>query len=225
MFNLSFAINQGLLRPAGTKNPQPAGQTGTKQAQLLKLGEEIHKTFKSMSNYNDADLINEDVELKITDDSWRALAGKKNKTEAEKRQLDVQYKSNIKQLGKAYTLYADKTFGNGDGVLTEAEYAAFESADMPEILKNDPEAKQVTKNAFKHLDLNKNGNIDHEEMAAYLHAIDFGTEDGKSNGLNGKISAYDFMANSLALGMQKHNVIDQKLAYTYNALFGKKPVE
>ena len=178
-----------------------------------------------MSNYNDADLINEDVEIKITDDSWRALAGKKNKTEAEKRQLDVQYKSNIKQLGKAYTLYADKTFGNGDGVLTEAEYAAFESADMPEILKNDPEAKQVTKNAFKHLDLNKNGNIDHEEMAAYLHAIDFGTEDGKSNGLNGKISAYDFMANSLALGMQKHNVIDQKLAYTYNALFGKKPVE
>lgn len=225
MFNLSLAINYGMAHTAAARNPQYAGNKQSKQAQLLKLGEEIHKTFKAMPNYNDADLINEDVELKITDDSWRTLAGKKNKTAAELQQLDNEYKTSIKNLGKAYTLYADKTFGNGDGVLTEAEYAAFESADMPEILKNDPEAKQVTKNAFKHLDLNKNGNIDHEEMSAYLHAIDFGTEEGKSNGLNGKISAYDFMTNSLALGMQEHNVLDQKMAYTYNALFGKKPVE
>ena len=62
-------------------------------------------------------------------------------------------------------------------------------------------------------------------MSSYLYAIDFGTEEGKSNGSNGKISAYDFMSNSIALGKSEKNMIDQKLAYTYNALFGKKPVE
>ena len=52
--------------------------------------------------------------------------------------------------------------------------------------------------------------------------MDFGTEEGKSNGLNGKISAYDFMVNSLALSKKEKSKLDEKLAYAYNALFGKK---
>ena len=195
-------------------------------ADPVKQGEALDKTFKSMSNPDSPTLINADVEVQITDDNWRALAGKKDKTEAEKQQLDAQYKNNIKNLGNAYTTYIDKTFGNGDGVLSEEEYTAFERADMPDGLKGDSEAEQLPKNAFKHLDLNKDGSIDKEEMSAYLHALDFGTEDGKSNGLNGKISAYDFMSNSIALGKpEKDLMIDKKMAYTYNALFGKKPVE
>lgn len=205
---------------------QAAPVQETANAELVKQGEALDKTFKSMSNPDSPTLINADAEVQITDDNWRALAGKKDKTEAEKQQLDTQYKNNIKNLGNAYTTYIDKTFGNGDGVLSEEEYTAFEQADMPEELKGDAEAAQLSKNAFKHLDLNKDGNVDREEITAYLHALDFGTEDGKSNGLNGKISAYDFMANSIALGKpDKDLMIDKKMAYTYNALFGKKPVE
>lgn len=205
---------------------QAAPAQETAEAELVKKGEALDKTFKSMSNPDSPTLINADVEVQITDDNWRALAGKKDKTEAEKQQLDTQYKTNIKNLGNAYTTYIDKTFGNGDGVLSEDEYTAFEEADMPEGLKGDAEAAQLPKNAFKHLDLNKDGKVDNEEITSYLHAIDFGTEEGKSNGLNGKISAYDFMVNSLALGKpEKGQMIDKKMAYTYNALFGKKPVE
>lgn len=205
---------------------QAAPSQETAAAELVKKGETLDKTFKSMSNPESPTLINADVEVQITDDNWRALAGKKDKTDAEKQQLDTQYKTNIKNLGNAYTVYIDKTFGNGDGVISEEEYTAFEQADMPEELKGDAEAAQLPKNAFKHLDLDKSGTIDNEEIAAYLHALDFGTEDGKSNGLNGKISAYDFMANSIALGKpEKGQMLDKKMAYTYNALFGKKPVE
>ncbi len=214
-----------------TKSESPKNTQSTSNLEqseevlLVKQGEEINKIFKAMSNPEDVDLINEDVELQITDDDWRTLAGKKDKTNAEKYLLDSQYKTNIKNLGKAYITFIDKTFGNGDGVLSQAEYSAFESADMPDDLKGDSEAEQLSKNAFQHLDLNKDKQIDNEEMSAYFHAIDFGTEEGKSNGLNGKISAYDFMVNSLALGKAEKSMLDQKLAYTYKALFDKKPVE
>ena len=220
------AVTTKVETPAPAQ-PVPSAQQveETGEAQLLQKGKEMAETFKAMPNIDDVDLINEDVELQITDDNWRALAGKKDKTDAEKQQLDTQYKTNIKTLGRAYTTYIDKTYGNGDGVLSQDEYTKFEETIIPEILKDDPEAAQLPSNAFKHLDLNKDGSIDHEEMSSYLYAIDFGTEEGKSNGSNGKISAYDFMSNSIALGKSEKNMIDQKLAYTYNALFGKKPVE
>ena len=96
---------------------------------------------------------------------------------------------------------------------------------VPEELKSDEEAmaqvKEITETGFNRLDLNKDGQIDYEELSAYIHAMDFGTEDGKSNGLNGKISAYDFMVNSLSLAKSEKSKLDEKLAYAYKALFGK----
>ena len=132
----------------------------------------------------------------------------------------------MKNTGFAYHAYIDKAFGDNNGLIDAEEYEAFEYEGIPEELKADEEVMQQIKEmnniAFNRLDLNKDGQIDYQELSAYIHAMDFGTEDGKSNGLNGKISAFDFMTNSLALSKAEKSKLDEKLAYAYNALFGKK---
>lgn len=176
-------------------------------------GEEINKTFKEMGNGN------KEISLQITDDNWRKLASKQNKTEEEKQTLDTQYKNGVKLLGQAYTEYIDGEYGDNNGTIDKQEYEAFEKADVPE--ESMKKAKEYIENSFKKLDLNKDGKLDSEEISAYMHAMDFGTEDGKSNGLNGEISAFDYNANSIALSKSESPKLDEKLAYAYKALFNK----
>lgn len=201
------------------------GKVNEVESEDGKRGQEIDKKIKEMGEFG-ADGKVKDISLDITGDEWRALAGKKDKTAEEKQQLDTQYKSAVKNAGFAYHAFIDEKFGNNDGVIDEAEYTAFEDESVPDELRNDEEAmaqiKEMSHIAFNRLDLNKDGKIDYEEISAYLHAMDFGTEDGKSKGLNGKISAYDFMVNSLALSKEEKSSLDDKLKYAYNALFGKK---
>ena len=201
------------------------GKVNEVESEDGKRGREIDKKFKEMGEFGEDGKV-KDISLDITGDEWRALAGKKNKTAEEKQQLDTQYKSAVKNAGFAYHAFIDEKFGNNDGVIDEAEYTAFEDEAVPDELRNDEEAmaqiKEMSHIAFNRLDLNKDGKIDYEEISVYLHAMDFGTEDGKSNGLNGKISAYDFMVNSLALSKKEKSSLDDKLKYAYNALFGKK---
>lgn len=182
-------------------------------------GEEINKTFKEMGNGN------KEISLKITDDNWRKLASKQNKTEEEKQTLDTQYKKAVKSLGQSYTEYIDGEYGDNNGAIDKQEYETFEKADVPEELKSDEESmkevQEYIENAFKKLDLNKDGKLDSEEISAYMHAMDFGTEDGKSNGLNGEISAFDYNTNSIALSKPESPKLDEKLAYAYKALFNK----
>lgn len=190
-----------------------------------KRGAEIDKKFKEMGEFAENGKV-KNISLDIVGDDWRALAGKKDKTDEEKQQLDTQYKSAVKDLGLAYHAFIDEKYGNNDGLIDENEYAAFEDAAVPDELRSDEESmkllKEMSSIAFNRLDLNKDGKIDYEELSSYIHAMDFGTETGKSNGLNGKISAYDFMVNSLALSKSEKSMLDKKLAYAYNSLFGKK---
>lgn len=193
----------------------------TEKAEEIKLGEQIHKTFDSFVG---PDGNPTDKSLDVVSDSWRTLAGKKNRTDAENAQLDKEYTEGMKKMGSAYVSYIDSKFGDGSGVLSKEEYFSFESEDIPADLRNDPTAmkdiKTMQENAFKHLDINQDGAIDKKEMAAYFHALDFGTEEGKSNGANGQISAYDYAVNSaFNLPDPNENMLDQKLSYTYKKLF------
>ena len=180
-----------------------------------KKGEAIDKKFKEMGEFDESGKV-KDISLNLVDDEWRKLAGKKDKTEAEKQQLDTQYKTAVKNLGCQYTAFIDAKYGNGDGVVDKDEYFAFEEAAVPQELKDDEASKadieEMKEIGFNRLDLNKDGKIDNEELAAYIHAMDFGTEDGKSNGLNGKISAFDYLTNSLALSKKEKSSLDEKLA-------------
>ena len=202
-------------------------QTAELQAESedYKLGEKLDTMFKAMGEFDENGKV-KDISVDITDNGWRQLAGKKDKTDADKKQLDTDYKESVKRLGLAYHTFIDKKYGDNNGLISKDEYTAYENAGVPEELKSDEEAmaqvKEITETGFNRLDLNKDGQIDYEELSAYIHAMDFGTEDGKSNGLNGKISAYDFMVNSLALSKKEKSKLDEKLAYAYNALFGKK---
>lgn len=215
-------------QPAKAEQTETSEQTAPVQpvqSEKVKKGESINQKFAEMSNFDENGKI-KDISLNITGDDWRKLAGKKDKTDAEKKQLDTEYKSSVKDTGAAYTAFLDTEYGNGDGVLNKDEYYAYEDASVPDELRDDDESmaqiKEMSEIGFNHLDLNKDGVIDKEEIASYIHAMDFGTEEGKSNGLNGKISAYDFMVNSLALSKAETSMLDKKLAYAYKALFGKK---
>lgn len=193
----------------------------------IKLGETIHNTFGSFVG---PDGNPTDKSLDVVSDSWRTLAGKKNRTEAENAQLDKEYTEGMKKMGSAYVSYIDSKFGDGSGVLSKEEYFSFESEDIPADLRNDPTAmkdiKTMQENAFKHLDINQDGAIDKKEMAAYFHALDFGTEEGKSNGANGQISAYDYAVNSaFNLPDPNENMLDKKLSYTYKKLFPETQTE
>lgn len=218
--------------PAPQEKASAAEQTeDVKTAELqaesedYKLGEKLDTMFKEMGEFDENGKV-KDISVDITDNGWRQLAGKKDKTDADKKQLDTDYKESVKRLGLAYHTFIDKKYGDNNGLISKDEYTAYENAGVPEELKSDEEAmaqvKEITETGFNRLDLNKDGQIDYEELSAYIHAMDFGTEDGKSNGLNGKISAYDFMVNSLALSKKEKSKLDEKLAYAYNALFGKK---
>lgn len=209
--------------------PQKSSEAGTTekvQSESVKKGEEIHNKFKEMGEFDENGNVKK-VELEIVGDDWRELAGKKDKTADEVKQLDTQYINAMKAAGSAYTDFIDSKFGNGDGVLEKSEYFAFEEDGVPEELKSDEEAmkevNQMKENEFRHLDLNKDGKLDKDEISAYFNALDFGTEEGQSNGMNGKISAYDFMVNSLDLSKEKLGSLKQKLAYAYEKLTGKKP--
>ncbi len=205
--------------------PEETEQAQQIETQDYKLGEKLDTMFKEMGEFDENGKV-KDISVDITDNGWRQLAGKKDKTDADKKQLDTDYKESVKRLGLAYHTFIDKKYGDNNGLISKDEYTAYENAGVPEELKSDEEAmaqvKEITETGFNRLDLNKDGQIDYEELSAYIHAMDFGTEDGKSNGLNGKISAYDFMVNSLALSKKEKSKLDEKLAYAYNALFGKK---
>lgn len=213
-------------KPLETQNAQQAQKTQEVQSESVKKGEEIYNKFKEMGDYDENGNVKK-TELELVGDDWRAFAGKKDKTDEEKKQLDTQYINAVKTAGSAYTEFLDAKFGNGDGVLNKPEYFAFEDESVPEELKSDEEAmkevQQMKENGFRHLDLNKDGKLDKDEISAYIHALDFGTEDGQPHGLNGKISAFDFMVNSLDLSKETLGSLKEKLAYTYEKLTGKKP--
>lgn len=192
----------------------------------INIGQAFHQFTKEIYT-EDGSLINKSFE--VLGDDWRALADKKNKTDEEYAKLDNEYKTAFKNLGKSYTQYIDKHFGNGDGKLEKAEYEAFESEEIPPEYKLDAgvmqEVKQMQENAFNRLNLNKDKYIDEEEMTSYLYVLDYATEPGKAKGLNGKISSYDIDTNSGQLGAKGERFLDGQLKVAYKRLFNKDAAE
>ena len=160
----------------------------------------------------------------VLPDSWRELAAKKDKTEAELKQMAREYQEGFTNLGDEYVRYLDANFGNGDGVLTESEYAAYEIDDAPDEMKN--EANELAHNAFSHLDLNKDNKIDKKEMASLFSMFDMsvGLMGDKAGGINGKIKAVDFASYSMNLskpsGTEGGDAADGNLKTMYEFLYG-----
>lgn len=158
----------------------------------------------------------------VLPDSWRELANKPNKTEAEFTRLDTEYKEGFIKFGKSYIDYLDKKFGNDDGELTIDEYVKSQMDPLSDELKNDAEFIQATINSFNNLNIDGGRTINAREMTALLSLFDMDVNNG---GLNGKVKAYDTMAYSLNLfndpETEDGKQIQKKIAKRYISIFSK----
>lgn len=188
--------------------------------QLKILGDEFNKFEGHASLIRPSEAANSDLSIDILGDNWRALASKKDKTEADYAALDEQYKTGMFNMGKARVRSIDQ---DGDGLVNKDEF--FDSEHIPTSLRG-PEriqAMQMKENAFQHLDQNKDNHVDAKEMAAYFSVVDF---DVRKGGLNGKISVYDYFCQSLLLAKDKQDekgkILDNNLKNAYNRMFGQQ---
>lgn len=162
----------------------------------------------------------------VTGDEYRALAGKQNRTPEETQKAMQLYKDGFLKFGTSYTAYLDKKYGNGDGVLTKEEYISSEMQDLPKELKEFANPKDA-ENVFSHIDMNKDGKISPEEMAAFGSVLDMsvGLEGDKAGGINGKIKACDMNANMMNMVKTSDTTggraMDNKMKTMHNFLFGE----
>ena len=158
----------------------------------------------------------------VLPDSWRELANKPNKTEADLVRLDTEYKEGFIKFGKSYIDYLDKKFGNNDGELTIDEYTKSQMAPLPKEYQNDQEFIQATHNSFHNINVNGGKTIDAKEMTALLSLFDV---DVDTAGMNGKIKVYDTMAYSLNLlespNSSRGQKMQKKITERYVSIFQK----
>lgn len=196
------------------KNPVMVANTSAEGD--LKTGEAVYKMLDKMNKLGDLD-----AEITVTSDEWRALANKKDKTPEETLKMKEELQENMKKTGNSLTMYIDKKFGNGSGKIDKAAFMKYQADGVPAADVKNPQFAIDAENAFNRLDLDKDGTIGKEEMSAFVFAMDF----GKNGGANGIISQENYIDNGQQLSEPEPNMLDKKLAYTYGALYGKKPDE
>lgn len=177
------------------------------------------KTGKSAAEAFDNMLTTGTGEITVTSNEWRELAAKKDKTPEDIKKLDTEYNTNMQKLGNSMAQYISQTFANG-GDIDSAAFEKFQNSGAMDLsgLTQDEIATLKTSNriAFKRIDINGDGKIDAKEMSAYMMAMDF----DENNRMGGSIKAEDYMRNASQLDDPNKNVLDQKLAYSYNKLYG-----
>lgn len=177
------------------------------------------KTGKAASDALDNMLATGKGEITVTSNEWRELAAKKDKTPEDIQKLDTEYNTNMKKLGNSMAQYISQAFANG-GDIDSAAFMKFQSSGAMDLsgLTQDEIAQLKTSNeiAFKRIDQNGDGKIDSKEMSAYMMAMDF----DENNRMGGSIKAEDYINNASQLDDPNKNLLDQKLAYSYNKLYG-----
>ena len=158
----------------------------------------------------------------VLPDSWRELANKQNKTQADFERLDTEYKKGFINFGKSYIEHLDNTYGDGDGELTMDEYVKSQMAPLPDKYKKDAEFIQAAINSFNNINVDGGKTINVKEMTALLSLFDMDVNNG---GLNGKIKVYDTLAYSLNLledpKGDSGKKIQRKIADRYVSIFSK----
>ena len=151
------------------------------------------------------------VGVQIADDEWRADA------EAKKDNVEANYMTQVKAFGKEFIKGIDEKHGNGDGVLTYAEFEKYQAEDIPEDADEETksEMKASIKTAFNRLNLNGGETIDEKEITAFLAAMDY----DKNSNVNGIITVNDFTRCSVQLGAEGENTLDKLLKARYDTFF------
>lgn len=179
------------------------------------------QTGKAVAMMLDNMLTNPNGEIGFTSDDWKTLANKPNKTPEDIKKLDAEYNTNIQKLGNSMTKYISESFASGGDINLDA-FTKFQSNGAMNLSGLTAEQKAQLKTsyetAFNRLDINKDGKLDEKEMSAFMHALDFDS----NNKMNGKITSADYYTAASSLDDPNQNIMDKKLSYCYNKLYGNE---
>ena len=177
------------------------------------------KTGKAAAQTLDNMLKTGTGEINFTSEEWRELAAKPNKTPEEVQKLNTEYNNNIQKLGNSMTKYISESFANG-GDIDSAAFMKFQNNGAMNLDGLTAEEKAIletsNQTAFNRIDVNGDGSIDNKEMTAFMHALDF---DDK-NRMGGVIKAEDYYNCASQLDDPNENLLDTKINYCYNKLYG-----
>jgi hypothetical protein len=171
----------------------------------------------------------------IVSKSWRALAGKPDKTQEDFEKLDMRFKNEVKTLAESYLLFIAKEVGNLTGKLDYAQYEKYllkyrfghyNSMNKPEYLK---EVKIQIRNAFNkisaHGEVSGGDNlIDKKDMASFVYALATKSSRDSDNNftgfeINGIIRPQEYAVSENLLFRDDDNLFSIKLRVAYAMLF------
>ncbi len=171
----------------------------------------------------------------VVSKSWRALAGKEDKTPEDLDKLDKTFKDEIRSLAESYLLFMAKETGNLTGKLDYHQYEAYQLKyrfghynvmNKPEYIS---QVKVQIRNGFKklsaHGELTGGDNlIDKHDMAAFIYALATKTKRDENDNftgfeINGIITPENYALSEKLLFMDvEDNMMSIKLRLGYNML-------
>ena len=179
-------------------------------------------------------ITNPDAEpFDVVPDSWRKLAAKPDKTDADIKRLDESFKEEVQVLAESYLLFMAKEVGNKTGKLQYDEYEAYmlkyrfgryDVMNKPEYLKL---VKEQIKNAFNkisaHGESSGDNLIDKIDMATFIYALSTKTKRDENDHfvgfeINGIIKPEDYAVNEHNLFLAEDNLFSIKLRVAYSML-------
>ncbi len=179
-------------------------------------------------------ITNPDAEpFDVVPDSWRKLAAKPDKTDADIKRLDESFKEEVQVLAESYLLFMAKEVGNKTGKLQYDEYEAYmlkyrfgryDVMNKPEYLKL---VKGQIKNAFNkisaHGESSGDNLIDKIDMATFIFALSTKTKRDENDHfvgfeINGIIKPEDYAVNEHNLFLADDNLFSIKLRVAYSML-------
>ena len=165
--------------------------------------------------------------------SWRKLADKTDKSEADIKKLDEDYKMEIRDLADSCIVYMSAKLKKKDYTFNFEEYKQFIEIVDKNLIPNDSvaltEYNKRLEICFKKIANHGVGNgdnlIDHKDWAAYIYALDLKSEHNDKNefsgfNLNGKITPMNYALMYNQLRENNDNMSDLKLRQAYKNLFG-----
>ena len=110
------------------------------------------------------------------------------------------------------TKFISEKYCDGGDTISKEAFMKFQNEGLSDAEIQNMEASN--NNVFKRLDVDGDGVISAKEMSAFYYAMDFDTK----NVGNGSIDSVSYYANMSILDDPNENILDKKMAYTYNML-------
>lgn len=171
----------------------------------FKTGSIANNLFNKMMNA-------EDVKISVISNEISALMSKKNPTPEDIKKIQTALSQGFQKLGGSMTKFISEKYGDGGETISKEAFMKFQNEGLSDAEIQNMEASN--NNVFKRLDVDGDGVISAKEMSAFYYAMDFDTK----NVGNGSIDSVSYYANMSILDDPNENILDKKMAYTYNML-------